>query len=191
MSEPNPALTEHHNAVVNALGRLNHFVGTAARNVAAGLLVIMLVVVLLQVVFRYVLNDSLTWTEELAKALMVWSAFLVAPWAYRMGGFIAIEMFAEALPRRLRLLFMLAINVLVLWVVAVFFRESLGFWTRGLSIQAATLPVSMAWFYSVVPFGFAALFAVSCELIARDLLTSIHPDRDYTIPDAGMPMEGE
>ncbi|MCG8418267.1 MAG: TRAP transporter small permease [Proteobacteria bacterium] len=191
MSEPNSIPVEQRNVIINSLARVNRIVGNAARNVAAGLLVVMVIVVLLQVCFRYVLNNSLTWSEELAKVMMVWSAFLVAPWAYRMGAFVAIEMFADALPRRLRLLLLLVIHLLVLWVVAVFFRESLGFWSRGLSNQAATMAVSMAWFYSVVPFSFAALFTVSCELILRDLMTLIYPDRDYTMAHPALPMAGE
>ena len=54
--------------------------------------------VLVGVFFRYVLNDSLNWTEEVAIMSAIWVAFLVAPWAYRNGGHVAIEMIVSALP---------------------------------------------------------------------------------------------
>ena len=37
---------------------------------------VMLVVVTLQVWYRFVLNDPLAWSEELARYLFVWSSFI-------------------------------------------------------------------------------------------------------------------
>ncbi len=100
-------------------------------------------------------------------------------------------MFAEELPERLRRGFMLVLNLLVIWIVIVFSQESLGMLERGLSIRAASLPLPVAWFYAVVPVSFAAMLLVGIELALRDLLGLLHPDRDFSIPDAGVPMEGE
>ena len=116
--------------MIFGLGRLNHAVAVAARSVAAVLLVIMTAIVLLQVFFRYGLNNSLSWTEELAKIMMVWMAFLVAPWALRQGVNVSIDMFVDALPRRLRLAFEVILQLLILWIVGVFFLESLDFWKQ-------------------------------------------------------------
>ena len=61
---------------LSLLAKINEAICAAARNLAGLLLVAMLLVVVLQIVFRYVLNDSLIWSEEIAKAMMVWTAFL-------------------------------------------------------------------------------------------------------------------
>lgn len=177
--------------VITGLARVNGAVSVWARNLAALLLMAMTAIVLLQVFFRYVMNDSLGWTEEVAKMMMVWSAFLVAPWAYRMGSNVAIDMFTAALPGRTRLVLETGLTLLVLWAVAMFFAESLAFWQRGLAITAATVPVRMAWVYTVVPFGFAALFLVGCELLLRTVMTLVNPRGDYAIPGAGVIREGE
>ena len=42
----------------------------------------MAAVIILQVIFRYVLNHSLFWSEELARYLLVWLTFLGASSAY-------------------------------------------------------------------------------------------------------------
>lgn len=83
-------------AIARPLGRVNQWVGKAAVMLAAALLAAMVVMVIAQVFFRYVLNDSLGWTEELAKYLMVWVACLVAPWAYRENLNVSIQMFSES-----------------------------------------------------------------------------------------------
>ena len=49
----------------------------------------------------------------------------------------------------------------------------------------------MAWVYTVVPFGFAALFLVGCELLLRTVMTLVNPRGDYAIPGAGVIREGE
>ena len=75
-------------------------------------------IILAQVFYRYVLNDSLGWSEEVAKIMMVWSAFLVAPWAYRQGANVSIDMFVEAFPLLARRLMETVLNLLVLFIVA-------------------------------------------------------------------------
>lgn len=54
-------------------------------------------VMLLGVFFRYVLNDSLSWSDELALLLFVWATFLSIATAYRHGRHIRIEQFLESL----------------------------------------------------------------------------------------------
>jgi len=51
--------------------------------------------VLLGVLFRYVLKDSLSWSEELARYLMIWCACLGAVVAYREGSHFAITLIVE------------------------------------------------------------------------------------------------
>ena len=141
---------------LSLLAKINEAICAAARNLAGLLLVAMLLVVVLQIVFRYVLNDSLIWSEEIAKAMMVWTAFLVAPWAYRVGANVRIELFITEMPPLFKNLLTLALNLMVFWIIVVFFLESIGFWQRGLMVRADRLPIQVAWFYSIVPVGFDA-----------------------------------
>lgn len=166
---------------IDLLGRVNELIGIAGRNAAAALLMGMMVVVLLQVVFRYVLSDSLTWSEELSKVMMVWAALLVAPWAYRHGANVSISIFTDVMPVRMATLLRGLLNVLVVWITVVLLLESFGFWQRGLSIQSASLPVQMAWIYTVVPVGLGGLALVGIELVLRDLLSLLNPSRNFAI----------
>ena len=169
------------------LGVLNGRISSLLRTFCAGLLCIMTAVVLVQVVLRYLFNDSLSWSEELAKILMVWTAFLIAPWAYREGANVSIRMFVTALPRLLQSLLQILIHALVLWILLVLFQESIAFMQRGFSISAATLPVQMGWVYSVVPLGLVATFLVGVELLLKDLSILIKhggpPEIDVPIVD--------
>lgn len=167
---------------LSLLAKINATVCGAARNLAGFLLVAMLLVVVLQIVFRYVLNDSLIWSEEIAKAMMVWTAFLSAPWAYRIGANVRIELFINEMPPVFRNLLTLALNLLVFWIIVVFFWESIGFWQRGLMVRADSLPIQVAWFYSIVPVVFSIMVFVGAEQLLRNVLTLMHPGQDFDLP---------
>ena len=173
------------------LSAVNAWISIAARNTAGMLLIAMTAIVLIQIVFRYVLNDSLIWTEEISKTMMVWGAFLVAPWAYRNGANVSIQMFTDELPVTLRRLLHLALNTLVVWIIVVFWSESFGMVERGFSIKAASLAVQVGWFFLVVPIAFGAMLLVGIELLIRDVLGLLHPREDFEVAGAGELVEGE
>ncbi len=56
------------------------------------------VIVFLQFFTRYVLNDSLAWTEEIARYMLILAAFLGAITVTRKGGHIFLEFFYRYLP---------------------------------------------------------------------------------------------
>lgn len=60
---------------------------------------LMVLAILIQVFFRYVLNNALPWPDEAARFMMLWMTGLMAPMAYRRGGFVAIDMVIEAMPK--------------------------------------------------------------------------------------------
>lgn len=82
-----------------SLRRFNDVLLAVGRNVGWVMLGLMVVIILMQVFFRYVLNNALPWPEEAALALMIWMMGLIAPSAYRWGGFVSIDMLSEHLPR--------------------------------------------------------------------------------------------
>jgi len=171
-------------AINTPLGKFNYAVASVAKNLAGGLLALMLGMILMQVFFRYVLNDSLAWTEELAKFAMVWVACLVAPWAYREHLNVSIQMFADALPAILRRITELMITLLVIDICGIFFLQSLEFWQTGLSINASSVPVKLAYFYSCAPFAFGSICLVGLEKLIEQLCLPLDhcfaPQQDLT-----------
>ncbi|MEL6523275.1 MAG: TRAP transporter small permease subunit [Pseudomonadota bacterium] len=79
---------------------------------------VMVLCILIQVFFRYALNDALPWSEEAARFCMLWMTGLMAPIAFRQGGFVAIDMFERALPKILATVLSLALLLLAMAVLA-------------------------------------------------------------------------
>ena len=71
------------------------------------------VTVFLQFFTRYVLNDSMVWTEEIARYLLIFITFIGSAMAMRKGSHIAVEAGLKAMPRRLRHWVLMFIDLLV------------------------------------------------------------------------------
>ena len=114
-------------------------------------------VVFAQFFSRYVLNDSIAWTEEIARYLLIAVAFAGAPIAVRKNTHIQVEFFYRFINRRLGRY----LSVLVDLIRIVFFAY--GSWTSWKILKLmkmqymVALNVSMAWIYSLVFAGFLVM----------------------------------
>jgi TRAP-type C4-dicarboxylate transport system permease small subunit len=176
---------------VNGLGIVNDRIGRLACWIAAFLIALMTSAVLVGVFFRYMLNNSLNWTEEVAVMSAIWVAFLVAPWAYRNGGHVAIEMIVSAMPLPLLRVARIIINLLVLWILYRFFIEAVAYVGSGMRMRANSMDIPVAWFRAIVPVSMAMLFVVGIELVVRDLLSLFMRDADLDLPHLAVPIEPE
>ena len=157
---------------------------------------LMVVIILIQVYFRYVLNSALPWPDEAARFLMLWMTGFIAPSAYRWGGFVSIEMLFRMLPSRMVkivTLMLLMISLLVLVVGLQFglkhvesgwlFTSSSLKWPLHL-IGMEAIRVKLAWMYMSLPVGLAMMTLVNVELIIKNFLWLWNPDLELpTDPD--------
>jgi TRAP-type transport system small permease protein len=74
------------------LVRLNQWVLIA-------LMAAMAVLVIANVVARYVFNNSFIWAEELSRYMMIWVGFLGSGLVLRVGAHIAVDLFQDLVPR--------------------------------------------------------------------------------------------
>ncbi|MFT4620854.1 MAG: TRAP-type C4-dicarboxylate transport system permease small subunit [Sulfitobacter sp.] len=157
-------------------------VGKAISVFAIGMMV---VCILIQVFFRYVLGNALTWPDEAARFCMLWMTGFMAPYAYRRGGFVAIDMVLLALPRAIGsalAMVLLGVAGLVLFVaVQIGYGEITGFGSR-FATASLYLPSlvdgSVVWermprYYMFLSMfvGVCLLLAVNFELILRSVVT--------------------
>ncbi|MEM9435200.1 MAG: TRAP transporter small permease subunit [Pseudomonadota bacterium] len=170
-------------AANSALAAVLSIVLAIGRQISIGLMGLMVLVILIQVFFRYVMNSALPWPDEAARFMMLWLTGLVAPSAYRWGGFVAIEMLPQMLPKKLGAL--LAFFLLILAGLVLYTAIGLGWnhvnsgWLFNSSslkipldlIGMGVVRIKLAWMYMSLFVGVCLLFAVNIELILRALLT--------------------
>ncbi|MED9946933.1 MAG: TRAP transporter small permease subunit, partial [Peptacetobacter hiranonis] len=66
------------------------------------LLISMTLVLGVQIIARYVFQNSLTWSEELVRYLFIWSAFLGVPYCINKGASLKVVQFIDYLPAKLK-----------------------------------------------------------------------------------------
>ena len=118
----------------------------------AAIFAAMCVVGLLQVFNRFVLNKSLSWSEEFQIFCHVWIVFLAIPIAYRRGAHLSVESLRALLPKPIERGFNMFIELLWVW-----FALSLA-WLSWRVAQVAKLqtspglevPMSLPYFGMVV-----------------------------------------
>ena len=71
--------------------KVNDFLQFLASALASILVGLMTLVILYMVFFRYVLNDTPYWSEEVARCMMLWMTFCILPVSYRLGSNVSLE----------------------------------------------------------------------------------------------------
>lgn len=162
----------------------NDFILPIGRWISIVAIALMVVAILVQVFFRYALNNALPWPDEAARFMMLWLTGLMAPMAFRRGGFVAIDMVVLALPKKLGeivAMILLVISAGVLLVaINIGYGELTGFSakfnTASLYVPLAIdfsewLRVPRSWMMASLFVGVVLLFIVNVELILRALIT--------------------
>jgi TRAP-type transport system small permease protein len=184
-------------AICNGLGLMNAGLLAVARWAGALCMAGMVIVILLQVFCRYVLGSALAWPEEASRFMMLWATGLMAPTAFRRGGFVAIDMVIRLLPRvvaTLLAILLLGLAALVLWIgVGIAWSEVTGiggrFETDSLKVPMAIdlsvwVKVPKAAMMASMLVGLVLLLMVAVELILRNLVVLLGAEDGLSeIPD--------
>jgi len=120
-----------------------------------GLLGTMIIVVFLQVFFRFVIKGSLPWSEELSRYLMVWTVFIGASIGAKVGAHIGVEAFISLFPQKLKRFCIILsgfFSVAFCIIIAVIsFNVVLFLYKSGQLSPAMRIP--MYWAYLAIPVG--------------------------------------
>ncbi len=180
------------------------------RGIAVFAIAMMVVAILIQVFFRYILNNALPWPDEAARFCMLWMTGLMAPAAFRAGGFVAIDVVQLALPRAIgsAIAFVLLFVTAMVLVMAtqIGWNEVTGFGGRfttaalyvpfdligaceALNLKASPesvwCRVPRSWTMASLLVGVILLLVVNVELIIRAIVTMMGgADRLRPIPGA-------
>lgn len=117
-------------------------------------------IVFLQFFTRYVLNDSLAWTEEIARYGLMWVVFIGGAMVTRRNSHIAVELLSNVMkPGPTRQALLAAVDIVKLAFIAFLAYISVTI-TERMGIQRMTVfDLSMSWVYAGVSLGcFLMLF---------------------------------
>lgn len=175
-------------AVLKPLAGFNTLLLRLGRNAAWVAMGLMVLIIMLQVVFRYIFGNALAWPDEAARFLMLWMTALIAPTAYRWGGFVSIEMVKDMLPARIGAFLGLVLLALSLVVLVYGFRLGLNHVNSGWLFNSSSLKlpleslglglvrIKLAWMYMSLPVGLLMMTLVNIELCLKAIAHLIDPE---------------
>jgi len=137
-----------------------------AELLVAAIFAAMLGVGLLQVFHRFMLNSSLSWSEEAQIFGHIWIVFLGIPIAYRRGAHLYIETFRDMLPHTLGVAFDLMVELL--WAAFAVSLMVLGWQVAQVAAmqESPGLEIPMSYPYFGMVLGGAYLLLVAVQRIA-------------------------
>ncbi|SFX34434.1 TRAP transporter, DctM subunit [Paracoccus pantotrophus] len=137
---------------------------------AAGLLVVMIVTVLANVFFRYVLAKPLIWGDEVASISFIWMAMLGAALAVDRHEHMRLTVFLPLLPERLARVAEVAGQVLVCVLLLRLLPVAVEYAYEESFVRSPALGLPMSWRASALPagIGLMAVLAVISVLRSRE-----------------------
>jgi len=95
--------------------------------IAGTFFVVIVTAVAVGVFFRYVLDNPIPWTNELATIAFVWVVFVGASAALKREMHIGIDVVTQLLPLNLRRVVAILVNLAILWILKSFIIDGLQF----------------------------------------------------------------
>jgi TRAP-type transport system small permease protein len=143
----------------------------------------MTTIIFVSVIFRYVLNRPLAWTEELASLLFAWVTFVGAFVGFRSRSHIAIDTLAVFLPGAARRAIQRVADVIVLCVLGLFVWQGTRLCLTTWGLEFPAMEISRGYLYLSLPLG-ATLMIVAMVEHWRDSRRALGAD---DAPQAGRP----
>jgi TRAP-type C4-dicarboxylate transport system permease small subunit len=128
------------------------------------------VVVLIGVFYRYVLNDSLSWTEEVARFLLVYITFIGASLALKEGSHASMGDWIGKIPDLFKCIMYAFIHIMTITFCVILFKFGLAYSINGYIQKAPTLQISMLFIFISMPLGALFLGTVALEQFLETII---------------------
>ncbi|MGE5310113.1 MAG: TRAP transporter small permease [Nitrospirota bacterium] len=149
------------------LSRLGNLMNRTAEVVCSGMVLTMTLVVATQVICRYLLGASLTWSEEASRYLMIWITFLGGSTAFKRGlhtGFDAVVRALSPEARRAARLVTLLTTVTFLVIVGLKGMELALF---NMAQRSPAMKLPMGTVYLAIPTGCLLMLVYAADQLVH------------------------
>ena len=138
---------------MSGIEALSSFLDRIAQAVTAILLASILVIMSVQVFFRYILNFSFFWSEELVRYLFFWTAFLGGATAFKRGDHLVADILINYLKGPMRKIILFAADFVIMTTLIVLLYYGAKLTLAVMPSASIALNISMAIPYGIIPIG--------------------------------------
>jgi TRAP-type C4-dicarboxylate transport system permease small subunit len=166
-----------------ALAEMSRFIELILVVACSALLVLLTVNVFIEVLIRYVLNATLSWTEEIARFALVWFAMLASGVAARRGVHFAFRWGMTPFPESIRRPVRQLVNVLVIAFLSVVVVQGIGTLNVVSDQTSMATEIDMRIPYAGIPVGMGLVLVIYVLEVA-DAILSHWTHRQLSIKEA-------
>lgn len=132
---------------------------------------IMTILILLQIFFRFVIYIPFPWSEECSRYLMIWMGMLGSVVALQKGRHIGVTVLMEKLPSALQKLAMFIVRLVIIGFLFVLLQQGIEFALFNREQLSPAMEISMLIPYTSVPVGAVMMILV----VTGDIFNSFFP----------------
>lgn len=150
------------------MSKLVGYMNFGIKQVLNLIMALLVTTVFLQVIFRFILNSPLAWTEELARYSLIWLTFLGAAYAMSSKAHIGMEFFVNlfGVPIRKMLYIVATFASLLFFLLMVI--EGYDLAMQGMSQLSPVLRIPMGVIYMIIPVSGAILIINMASQFSKD-----------------------
>lgn len=143
----------------------------------------MTIIIGFQVFGRFVLHNSLSWSEEVARYMLVWTTFIGASLGVKQGAHIGVEAFTLLLPKKARKVVNNIAYILCAIFTSAIFVQSLGILQKQISSHQVSPAVQMPmWIpYAALPVGMLLMTLRFIECLVNSIKKSEIKSEDTAV----------
>jgi TRAP-type C4-dicarboxylate transport system permease small subunit len=146
------------------LKKISNFIKYLSMFLAGVFLVINISDILISIFFRYFLNDSLVWTEEVARFTLIYSVMFGSVGALSFGDHVKITIVIDYLPDKLGTFFKYLVHILIIVIIGYMTYLGITYVDNAWRFQTLALQIPKAIPLMSIPIGMG-LFLIQYILI--------------------------
>ncbi len=156
-------------AFIHFVQRLSDILNRIAEYLLIVLVGTISILIFVQVVFRYVFNHSIYWSEEVGRYLLIWITFVGASVGFKRKAHVGIDFLYERARGAIKdyLNIIIEIFILLLSAVMLIYGIKLSIFVRFQLSPALFLPMSLP--YSSIAFGGFLILIHSTNFLINDI----------------------
>ncbi len=150
------------------MDKLVGYMNFGIKHVLNLLMALLVTVVFLQVIFRFILNSPLAWTEELARYSLIWLTFLGAAYAMSLKAHIGMEFFVNLFGVSIRKVLYIIATFASLIFFLLMVIEGYDLAMQGMSQTSPVLRIPMGMIYMIIPVSGVVLIINMASQFSKD-----------------------
>lgn len=139
--------------------RLVGYINRLAEVAAVVAFATLITVVSAAVFWRYVLNDSVVWAEELSRYCFIWVTFLGGGLGVGKNIHVGVDSLVMLLPQQPRKIVEVGVEIAIVIFLITLIAVGVQFMQFGMNSRALMLQIPMGYVYAAVPAGALVMLA--------------------------------